>query len=144
MSSELSVPAGLADKVQQRLRDTIADLIPDDQWKKMVAESISRFMRPRMAGEGYSRREIASGMDDVVHRALERHCAEKIEDTLRMGVVVSFEGKEMPFGDVVVRLIDKNAGPILGHLLGQALGKQLEHVSANVAEEVRRKIANNY
>lgn len=73
-------PTKLADQVRDRIRNTFADLIPEDAWKTMVEAEIHAYTRPER--NTYSGQEMPSPFARAVREELEKALRERVKAML--------------------------------------------------------------
>lgn len=75
-------PTQLADKLRERIRSSIGELIPDAQWDAMMKAEITRFFEARTERATYSYGStvvIPSGFTDVAQQMLADEARKRIE-----------------------------------------------------------------
>lgn len=58
-------PSQFVDKLRERIRSTLGELIPDDQWAAMMKAETERFFNRSREGSGYFARERQSDFQDI-------------------------------------------------------------------------------
>jgi hypothetical protein len=67
------------DRLRERIRNTLGDLIPDDQWDMLLAAEMKRFFEPRVEGNpGYHQQRIPSDFTTIVQEEFAKWARTKI------------------------------------------------------------------
>lgn len=117
-------PSKLVDQVRERIRNTFAELIPEDEWKKLVQREIAYFLQEtRTRRNSYGNEIVERGaLGELVDRELTAMLKELIKDEFASSKWnVWRDGNKQCIGTEVEKLILKNAPAILSALLGQSL-----------------------
>jgi hypothetical protein len=77
-------PASLQDKVQERIRASFVNLIPEDAWKVMVEREISYFTSPSRRGD-----ELVTPIGLMIRAEIQERLKEKLK--AHLDVVVQME-----------------------------------------------------
>jgi hypothetical protein len=129
-------PEKLVDRVRERIRGTIADLIPEDAWTAMVQKEVDLFLkettRERRYGYSHDSEKVPSGLAQVVHAVL-------TEET-RRHVKMLLDGPEWQAGwnvsghvsVAVAALVKENAHSIVAALLGDAVQRFVSEISQRI------------
>lgn len=62
--------ASLADKLRERIRSTLGELISDEQWTAMMRAEVDRFLKPRVEGSGYHQRTTPSDFQAIAESVI--------------------------------------------------------------------------
>lgn len=74
--TDTSVPAkldsaSLADKLRDRIRSSLGELIPEEQWTALMRAEVDRFLKPRVEGQpGYYQREVPSDFHTIATQVI--------------------------------------------------------------------------
>lgn len=116
-------PNKLVDRVRERVRGTIADLIPEDAWTAMVKKEIDLFLKETTRESyGYNNNQrVPSGLATAVHDVLEEETKRRVKaylDSPAWGANWTVEGQ---VSHAVKDLVVKYAPEIMQSLLGNAV-----------------------
>lgn len=76
-------PSQFADRLRERIRNTIGDLIPDEQWDKLLASEMERFFKPQTQGSGYyDQRTLPSDFSRIVQEEFGKWAKAKMQTHL--------------------------------------------------------------
>lgn len=124
-------PNKLVDRVRERVRGTIADLIPEDAWTAMVKKEIDLFLK-ETTREAYNfnrnHERIPSGLATAVHDVLEEETKKRVKailDSPEWGANWMVEGQ---VSNAVKDLVVKHAPEIVQSLLGNAVQQFVQNM----------------
>lgn len=75
-------PTQFVDKLRERIKGTLGELIPDDQWDAMMKSEVDRFFNSRVEGRDYNRREIPSGFTEIVQAEIGSYVKVRVQKYL--------------------------------------------------------------
>lgn len=75
-------PASLSDRLRERIRSSLADLIPPEQWDAMMKAEIDRFFNARLVGATYDKQLVSSDFEAIVLDAVRADARERVKQYL--------------------------------------------------------------
>lgn len=116
--------------VSARIRATIADILPEDEWCKLVAAEVDRFLKPQKQPDHYYRRDppmVPSGLEQAVNKALNERVAEATKALLADPAWRAETGER-----IREALAEKSTG-MVESIVAQALRSALSSIGQHVA-----------
>ncbi len=102
-------PASLQDKVQERIRASFVDLIPEDAWKVMVEREISYFTSPSRRGD-----ELVTPIGLMIQEEIRNRLKEKLKAYLDTVIQTEWdEGLQAYVPAAFAKEIAASMGPLL-------------------------------
>ena len=136
MSTEVTKfdPATYVDKVRDKIKQSLIDIIPDDQWNAMLAAEISGFFKEQVVpGNGY--RETSTRPSEfrrIVLTVLEEETKRRVKDMLSSPEWSSYwDGNKQRAGEEIARLAQENGAAILAKWLEAAIGQVITSIRFN-------------
>ena len=128
MSTEVAKfdPATYVDKVRDKIKQSLIDIIPDEQWNAMLAAEISSFFKEQVVpGNGY--RETAAKPSEfrrIVLMVLEEETKKRVRDMLASPEWSNYwDGNRQKAGEEIARIAQENGAAILAKWLEAAIGQ---------------------
>ena len=118
-------PKDLEDAVSARIRATIADILPEDEWRKLVAAEVDRFLKPQKQPDHYYRRDppmLPSGLAKSVEKAMNERVCEAVGELLR-----SEEWKRNTETEIRASLVKESQG-LVERIVTAAIGSALSNI----------------
>ena len=136
MSTEVAKfdPATYVDKVRDKIKQSLIDIIPDEQWNTMLAAEISSFFKEQVVpGNGYhSATTKPSEFQRIVLVVLEEETKRCIRDMLASPEWSSYwDGNKQKAGEEIARLARENGAMILAKWLEAAIGQVIDGIRFN-------------
>lgn len=75
-------PSVFADRLRDRIRATLGDLIPEDAWDTLMKAEMDRFFNARREGSGFYERSIPSDFTAIVQEMFAQHVRERVKNFL--------------------------------------------------------------
>lgn len=120
----------LEDAVNARIRATIADILPEDEWRKLVAAEVDRFLKPQKQPDHWRTHTPAmlpSGLEQAVTKALNDRVAEATKALLSDPEWRADTGEK-----IRLALIGKAPG-MVESIVANALRSALSNIGQHVA-----------
>jgi hypothetical protein len=136
MSTEVAKfdPAAYVDKVRDKIKQSLVDVIPDEQWNAMLKAEISSFFESRTERPAYSHeaREIPSEFRRIVKTVVEEETKKRIRDMLATPEWTSYwDGTKQQAGEEIARIARDNGAAILAKWLEAAIGQVISSIRFN-------------
>ena len=136
MSTEVTKfdPATYVDKVRDKIKQSLVDVIPDEQWNAMLKAEISSFFESRKERSTYNNevREHPSEFRRIVNTVVEEETKKRIRDMLATPEWSSYwDGTKQQAGDEIARIARQNGAAILAKWLEAAIGQVITSIRFN-------------
>ncbi|MFI5296498.1 MAG: hypothetical protein ACHREM_00250 [Polyangiales bacterium] len=128
-------PRKLAQQVQERVRGTIADLMPEDAWQAMIQREIKLWIdgAPATRSNFDSRQEVPPGVRAVVQDVLKTMMKEKVREALNSPEWAGFwDGNKQMIGPEVEKLVVTCAPEILRGILTDAVANVVRGIQYSI------------
>ena len=127
-------PATYVDKVRDKIKQSLIDIIPDEQWNTMLAAEISSFFKEQIVpGNGY--RETTSKPSEfrrIVLVVLEEETKKRVRDMLASPEWSSYwDGNKQKAGEEIARIAQENGAAIMAKWLEAAIGQVISNIRFN-------------
>ena len=136
MSTEVAKfdPATYVDKVRDKIKQSLIDIIPDEQWNAMLAAEISSFFKEQVVpGNGY--RETTTKPSEfrrIVLVVLEEETKKRVRDMLASPEWSSYwDGNKQKAGEEIARIAQENGAAIMAKWLEAAIGQVISNIRFN-------------
>lgn len=119
----------LEDAVSARIRATIADILPEDEWRKLVAAEVDRFLKPQKQPDHYRTHDpvmLPSSLAKAVEKALNERVCEAVGELLR-----SEEWKRDTEAEIRASLVKESQG-MVERIVAAAIGSALSQIGQYV------------
>ena len=118
--------------IREKIKDTFASLIPEDQWEEMIKKEVSSFFNTQNT-TGYSSRASNTNFELEVQRLLKEETDLKVKQYLKDNFDNIWHGNngEIKCNYIVENIIVKNAGSILSDMIGGAIQMRLQQAGFN-------------
>ena len=129
-------PNSLADKLRERIRNSIGELIPDAYWDQMMKTEITRFFSSETARSYYSEtRVIPSGFTEVAQKMLADDARKRIEAYFSSG---EWQQRWDRGDDTIPARLETLVQENLPLLMRECVMLLLGRISRNAADSVER------
>jgi uncharacterized hydantoinase/oxoprolinase family protein len=113
--NEIQQSQNFEQKMMERIKDSIGDLITDEELKRLINTGMDRaFLQKKTVSDGYRTKEMPSFLEEVVKELLE----EKVHDAISVYI------KE--HADEVLNVVDKVVQTGLGNAMLNAINMQFQ------------------
>lgn len=119
----------LEDAVSARIRATIADILPEEEWRKLVAAEVDRFLKPQKQPDHWRTHTpemLPSGLAKAVEKALNERVCEAVGELLR-----SEEWKRNTEAEIRASLVKESQG-LVERIVAAAIGAALSQIGQYV------------
>jgi hypothetical protein len=136
MSTEVAKfdPATYVDKVRDKIKQSLVDVIPDEQWNAMLKAEISSFFESRKERSTYNHevREYPSEFRRIVNSVVEEETKRRIRDMLATPEWSSYwDGTKHKAGEEIARIAQESGQEILAKWLEAAIGQVISNIRFN-------------
>lgn len=124
-------PVTYVDKVRDKIKQSLIDVIPDDQWNTMLKAEISSFFEPQAVPGDWNRAATTkpSEFHRIVLTVLEEETKKRVRDTLAGPEWASYwNGTKLQTGEEIARLARENGAAILAKWLEAAIGQVIDSI----------------
>ena len=124
-------PSTYVDKVRDKIKQSLIDVIPDEQWDAMLRAEIDGFFKSKIISVGYSgeRREQPSEFNRIVMSVLEEEVKKRARAVLDGPDWQSYwDGTRQRVGEEIARIARENGHLILAKWLEAAIAQVIDHV----------------
>ena len=127
-------PATYVDKVRDKIKQSLIDIIPDEQWNAMLAAEISSFFKEQVVpSNGY--RDTTTKPSEfrrIVLAVLEEETKKRVRDMLASPEWSSYwDGNKQKAGEEIARIAQENGAAILAKWLEAAIGQVISGIRFN-------------
>lgn len=116
----------LEDAVSARIRVTVADILPEDEWRKLVAAEVKRFLEPNLSPSHWryklDEQMLPSSLAKAVDKALNERVCEAVGELLR-----SEEWKRDTETELRASLVKESLG-MVERIVTAAIGSALSNI----------------
>ena len=134
MSTEVTKfdPASYVDKVRDKIKQSLIDVIPDDQWNVMLKAEIEGFFKSKTYSQYGEQREQPSEFRRIVLGVLEEEVKKRVRDMLASAEWSSYwDGNKQQAGEEIARIARENGAAILAKWLEAAIGQVIASIRFN-------------
>lgn len=127
-------PATYVDKVRDKIKQSLIDIIPDEQWNAMLAAEIAGFFKEQVVpGNGYHTTSTKpSEFHRIVLTVLEEDTKRRVKDMLASPEWSSYwDGNKQKAGEEIARIARENGAAILAKWLEAAIGQVIDGIRFN-------------
>lgn len=127
-------PATYVDKVRDKVKQSLIDVIPDEQWNAMLKAEISSFFENKRERLSYSHevRETPSEFHKIVKAVVEEETKKRVRDMLSTPEWSSYwDGTKQQAGEEIARIARENGAAILAKWLEAAIGQVISGIRFN-------------
>lgn len=127
-------PTTYVDKVRDKIKQSLIDIIPDEQWNAMLGAEISGFFKEQVVpGNGY--RETTAKPSEfrrIVLGVLEEETKKRVRDMLATPEWGSYwDGNKQKAGEEIARIAQENGAAIMAKWLEAAIGQVISNIRFN-------------
>lgn len=127
-------PAAYVDKVRDRIKQSLVDVIPDEQWNVMLKAEISAFFESKTerSAHGHETRELPSEFRRIVKGVVEEDTKRRVREMLSGPDWTSYwDGTKQQVGEEIARIARENGAAILAKWLEAAIGQVISSIRFN-------------
>lgn len=129
-------PEKLVDRVRERIRGTIADLIPEDAWTVMVQKEVDLFLkettRERRYGYQGDSEKVPSGLTQVVYAVLTEETRRRVKTMLDGPEWQQNWDVQGSVSVAVAMLVKENMHAIVASILGDAVQRFVNDLNMRI------------
>jgi len=134
MSTEVTKfdPTSYVDKVRDKIKQSLIDVIPDEQWNVMLKAEIEGFFKSKISSHYGEQREQPSDFRRIVLGVLEEEVKKRVRDMLSSAEWTSYwDGTKQQAGEEIARIARENGAAILAKWLEAAIGQVISSIRFN-------------
>ena len=127
-------PTTYVDKVRDKIKQSLVDVIPDEQWNAMLKAEISSFFENKTEHDRWSNQSTTkpSEFRRLVAIVLEEETKRRIRDMLAGPEWESYwDGNKTQAGEEIARIARENGAAILAKWLEAAIGQVISSIRFN-------------
>ena len=132
MSDEVTKfdPSTYVDKVRDKIKQSLIDVIPDEQWNTMLKAEISGFFEHRTDRDRWGGTTTTmSEFHRIVKLVLEEETKKHIRDMLASAEWTSYwDGTKQKAGEEIERIARENGAAIIAKWLESAIGQVISSI----------------
>ena len=129
-------PANLADKLKDKIRIDLAELMEEDQWTGLLEAAIKDFIHPRTVHHGYNNRDSRtedSHLTSIVREILTEVTKEKVREILGSeGWVEHWDNGKNEVGVEIKKFLKENSTEILQGMLHSSFQSVLQNIQTEI------------
>lgn len=128
-------PTTYVDKVRDKIKQSLIDVIPDEQWDAMLRSEIEGFFKSKVVSGGYAvgdKREQPSEFRRIVLGVLEEEVKKRTREMLSGPDWAAYwNGNNMQAGEEIARIARENGAAILAKWLEAAIAQVISSLRFN-------------
>jgi hypothetical protein len=122
-------PATYVDKVRDRIKQSLVDVIPDEQWDAMLRAEIETFFKTKVTSQYGEQREQPSEFRRIVSGVIEEETKKRVQAVLNGPEWTAYwDGTKMKIGDEIGRVARENGAAILAKWLESAIAQVIDGI----------------
>jgi len=123
-------PSSYVDKVRDKIKQSLIDVIPDDQWNAMLRAEIEGFFKSKTTSSHYGEREQPSEFRRIVLSVLEEDVKSRVKTMLNSPEWSTYwdGNNKLKAGEEIARLARENGAAILAKWLESAIAQVLAQI----------------
>lgn len=134
MSTEVTKfdPAAYVDKVRDKIKQSLVDVIPDEQWNTMLKAEISSFFENRVTSQYGQQTTHPSEFRRIIAGVIEEETKRRVRDMLNSAEWTSYwDGTKQQAGEEIARIARENGAAIMAKWLEAAIGQVISSIRFN-------------
>jgi hypothetical protein len=125
-------PTSYVDKVREKIKQSLIDVIPDDQWNAMLRAEIGAFFENRVTSNYGQQTTHSSEFRRIVTGVIEEETKRRIREMLSGPDWASYwDGTKQQAGEEIARLARENGAAILAKWLESAITQVISSIRFN-------------
>jgi len=124
-------PATYIDKIRDKIKQSLIDVIPDEQWNAMLKDEITSFFETRTERDRYHNTDkiIPSEFHQIARKVFEEETRQHVRDILNGPDWQAYwNGTKMAVGEEIARLARENGAAILSKWLEAAIAQVVSNI----------------
>jgi len=126
----------MADRIQEKIKLEVVGLIPDEQWKAMIENTLKRFMEPTKSTSGYERDTKPAELDTLIKDCITGIFKEKITEMLHDAefMKVTFQTHGRPLIEGKIKEMAQEVAPaVLTGMVSQICYDVVQQIQSNAS-----------
>lgn len=128
-------PRDLAERLRDKIRVDMADLMPDEMWEGLLEKELKTFFEPKVIKSGYRNEDsktVPSPFSVLVHGEIESLVKDKLTERIRVKLGAEVDKRTGELDTTVMKFIEANAGRLLESWFAGAMFSQLSMHANNI------------
>lgn len=122
-------PATYVDKVRDRIKQSLVDVIPDEQWNAMLRAEIESFFKTKTISNYGEQREQPSEFRRIVMGVIEEETKKRVQAALNGPEWTAYwDGTRLKAGDEIARIARESGAAILAKWLEAAIAQVVDGI----------------
>lgn len=122
-------PTTYVDKVRDKIKQSLVDVIPDEQWDAMLRVEIEAFFATKVTSQYGEQREQPSEFRRIVTGVIAEETKKRVQAVLNGPEWTAYwDGTKMKIGDEIGRIARENGAAILAKWLEGAIAQVIEGI----------------
>ncbi len=115
-------PTNFVDKLRDKMKQSMIDLIPEEQWNAMLKAELDSFFSDKTDRNAYSYNTVPSELKQVIRRILNEEIQKKVREMLHSPEwSAQWKNNEMIAGEKIAELLKEHGAQILNAWLAGAI-----------------------
>lgn len=115
-------PTNFVDKLRDKMKQSMIDLIPEEQWNSMLKSELDNFFNDKTERGAYSHNTVPSEFKVAVRRIISEEVQKKVKDMLHSPEWEPYwKNNEMLAGEKIAELLKEYGAQILNAWLSGAI-----------------------
>jgi hypothetical protein len=121
-------PNSYVDKIREKIKQSLVDVIPDDQWNTMLRAEIASFFEVKKHGY-HDGSPKPSEFQRIVSMAVEEETKKRVLAMLNSSEWTGYwEGNKMRAGEEVARIVRENGAAIMAKWMESAIAQIIDRM----------------
>lgn len=115
-------PINFVEKLRDKMKQSMIDLIPEEQWNTMLKAELDSFFSDKTDRNAYSYNTVPSELKQVIRKILNEEIQKKVRDMLHSPQwEAEWKNNEMVAGEKIMALMKEHGASILNAWLAGAI-----------------------
>lgn len=113
-------------KIETRIKASFLELIPDEAFSAMIAETLQKFTEPRTTNDAYNPKTLPSEFEVIVREVYRERLRDVVAKELQGEEWAGhWDGNKVVVGEQVKKIILENSSAILLSMIGTATAEMI-------------------
>lgn len=124
-------PANYVEKLRDRMKQSMIDIVPDEQWDAMIRAEFEAFFKERRDPNVYSTppKMLPSPFRDAVHGVIEEECKTRVRAMLQSEEWTGiWDGSKQVAGQQIKDLVREHGAEIMAKWLESAVAQVVQNI----------------
>lgn len=126
-------PANYVEKLRDKMKSAICDIIPDEQWDAMLKAEIDGFFKERVQKDHWGNQDkvIPSSFHQAIEQVLSDECKNRVSEMLKSPEWTGYwDGQKQIAGAKIEEMVREQGVEILNRWLGAAIQQVVAQIGA--------------